>query len=254
MPVADRRSPCAADRARGPGAIAVLGHHDRPRRRCARHRLDHREPVVGLVVEDPVGGRVAHVLPRRHQLAPMGCRRGSPRGRRPLPGTGERRARRRSARRQPQRRRPLPAHGGQRSATDLDERRGPTLDVGHLPPDRAAAVEAPHVLRALHAERHRAGGDGLAEAVHARVAGRVVDRSRARHDVRRPATRAARAPPSSADGGTNTSIGQSCDCGQRRRGDRRVAARGDGQRRALAPRRPGPSDSAARRCSRIVNR
>ena len=57
-------------------------------------------------------------------------------------------------------------------------------------------------------ERDRAGGDRLAEPVHARVARRVAAVRGHVDDLGAAASRAGRAPPGSADGGTNTSSGQ----------------------------------------------
>src|SRR5215218_2697398 len=47
-----------------------LGGHESPAAR-AHHHVADAEPVVRLIVEDPVGGRV-WIVPRRHQLAPVG--------------------------------------------------------------------------------------------------------------------------------------------------------------------------------------
>ena len=68
--------------------------------------------------------------------------------------------------------------GGQRSPADLDEHAVDEVAHGldHLEADRPAGVEAERVLRALDGEGDGAGGDGFAEPVHARVAGRVAGR------------------------------------------------------------------------------
>ena len=124
--------------------------------------------------------------------------------------------------------------------------------VGQLPPDRAPAVEAQRVLRALHAERDGAGGDGLAEPQHGRVARRVA-RAAARTGGSPP--RAPRAAPSTAGDahvGTNTSIGHDA------RWASVAAAIAALPHEAMASGRRCPvasrSDSAATRCSRIVTR
>ena len=97
--------------------------------------------------------------------------------------------------------------------------------------------------------------DGLAEPVDARIArqdrsaGAGTRRCRRASSARRGDDR-----PGRRCGGTKTRIGHRRGGRQRGRGVRRVAARGDGQRRSIRRRRPRrePSDSAVKRWSRIV--
>ena len=109
--------------------------------------------------------------------------------------------------------------------------------MGHLPADRAATVEAPRVLRALHRERHRTGGHGLPEPMDARIARRVgVEPWTGDHvgvqlvqpgdhgGVGRHRDEDANGPPHRR--------------GERARRQRRVAARGDRERWPIG--RPGP--------------
>jgi len=70
--------------------------------------------------------------------------------------------------------------GGEGSPTDLHEqsveRRASDafLHVSrHFPADGAAAIEAPRVLGALHAERNRSADDRLTKAMHTWVSRRV---------------------------------------------------------------------------------
>ena len=129
--------------------------------------------------------------------------------------------------------------------------------LGHLPADRAAAVEAQRVLRPCTLNGTAPAATASRNRMHARVARRIVVAARTRLTIAAPSRSSARRPPGRAHGGTNTSIGHSTARGERRRGQRRVAARGDRQRRPVrrtdGPRRE-PQRSAARRCSRIVNR
>ena len=167
------------------------------------------------------------------------------RGAAPTPGPAARSprsARRGAAGGTPASAAPAPTHVGQRAAADLHEdpveRRAERV-LGHLPADRAAAVEAQRVLRALHAERHRArrrrprGSGGRTD----RPAGRRPRAGSRRPRPRRAACERVRATDGSAHGGTNTSSGQSTGGGQRRRRQRGVPARGDGQRRPRGRRR-----------------
>ena len=120
--------------------------------------------------------------------------------------------------------------------------------VEHLPPDRPAAVEAERVLGALHGERDRPGVDGLAEPEHRRVTGRIGHPAVRSGGSSRP-RRSRRTPtPSSIQMGTNTSIGQSAAAA------RVAAASAALPHEAIASRgrsASAPTDSAARRCSRI---
>ena len=153
------------------------------------------------------------------------------------PGAGRPRRRRPARRRRPGR------TGG----------RGRRAEVGHLPTDRPPAVEAPDVLRALHAERHRPVGDGLAEAVHARVARRIVGPPRAGDDPGPRVRRAVRAPT------RRRSAGRTRRSASRPNAASVAAAIAALPHEAMASggrSRHGarPSSSAARRCRRMVNR
>ena len=144
----------------------------------------------------------------------------------------------------------------ERATGAVDRRLGLTQ---HLPADRAATVEAPHVLRALHAERHGARRHRLAKPVHARIAGRIAGSTRADDDLRRQ-----RREPSD-DALARRRRHEHPDRPRRRGSQRRcrqrgVAARRDGQRRPTRRRTDAaghgasPMRSAVSRCSRIVNR
>ena len=227
-------------------------------RRSAAITSNDAEPVVGLVVEDAVGDRV-RLAPTASSARPSAPGPASaPAGvRGPPPGPGQRRApcglhgveadagaepparrTRRTLRRRPARRR------GRAPAP----RRRPTISQPIVrPPSRHSAFSGPCTLNgtapAATASRNRstAGSPGGSSARRAHTVIVGAERlEQVEHD--RPA-------PTS---GTNTSIGQSARRGQRGRGDRRVAARGDGQRRRDRP-SPVRSASAARRCSRIVD-
>ena len=209
----------------------------------------------------PVGERPGLVLPRPHALAPTACGardtptrsalapRPAPRARSP------RSARRGAAGGCPRRSRASADAGRERTAADLDEDAVEVVaePLDHLPADRAAAVEAERVLRALHAERHRAAVDGRAEAVDARVARRVVGDARAHLDRGAELVRARPSDPRVGPVGTNTEQRPVDRAGQGGRGERGVPARGDGERRPGGRRAPTRRRSAATRCSRIAH-
>ena len=169
----------------------------------------------------------------------------------PLPGPGQRRAARglhgvqpraadRRARRAPARRTRPSAPPPTCTKTRSSGAAGRCSAISQ--PMRAAAVEAQRVLRTLHAERHRAGGDRLPEAVDAGIARRVVVAPRADRDLGpQPVQRVHDGPdrPTAARTPRARPVGR----GQRGRGQCGVPARGDGQ--AAARDRPTPSSSAA---------
>src|SRR6056297_144464 len=142
-------------------------------------RLEHTDPVVGLVVEDAVSNGV-RIPPRHHQLGPQRCGEFGPTVgtglESPPPGTGERGASLGLHGVEPSGRGGRTETSGEGAAADLHEDAVEVVDPGadelvaDLPADGAAAVEGEGVLRALHGERDGAGGNGLAEAEHRRVA------------------------------------------------------------------------------------
>ena len=160
------------------------------------HDVEHAEPVVGLVVEDPVGGRV-RVGPRRHQLGPV--RR--PDRRRPARRAASARASGAhpslcTASSRTPRPSPQPVHAANAPPptwTSTRSRSAPASASSHpivRPPSRHSAFSGPCTLNGT-----RAGGDGLAEPQHGRVARRIVGAPLARVDRRAERLEHGRARP-----------------------------------------------------------
>ena len=176
------------DAGRFPGGVvgrpqSVLADDDRAAA-GGEHPLDDGEPVVGLVVEDPVRDRVRLVLPRPHELGAV--------ARGVAEAAGVRRDR---VERALQRPRALGLDGvdlrrggdraelrGLAQAADAGAREGAAADLDHepverdagggeLPAERLAALDREPVQVALAGERERAPGHGLEQAVVGRVAG-----------------------------------------------------------------------------------
>ena len=233
---ADRRCPSPTGRARAPRRSPPR-RDDRPSPRCRRPAVEHAQPVVGLVVEDPVGGRARARPPTATCTRPSAPRPGRRRAaRRPLPGPRQRRAARGLHGVQPGR--PAAALGRALGPRTRPARRHrPGRRRGRAARPDASPISQPivrppsrqqRVLRALHAERHRARGDGLAEAVDAGSPG--GSSSRRGQTVTSARSRcSASTTDGSAHGGTNTSSRPVDGRGERRRGECGVAARGDGQ-------------------------
>ena len=233
--VGPRRSPPPARRAAG--RRSARRRRGRRASRRSRRRGSRRRPSAG----------------RPTASSPLGQRRGRASADRPAPAPGPAARSPRSARRRGGRRRrgPIRCTSPARRRRP-GRRRGRARRVGHLPPDRAATVEAQGVLRSLHAERHGAGGDGLPEPQHGRVARRVVRRRRGHGWMRAPSDSSSPSTSAPAHVGTNTSSGHSA------RWASVAAAIAALPHEAMASggraRSTSPSDSAATRWSRIVTR
>ena len=202
--------------------------------------IEHANPVVGLVVEDAIGER-AGIVPRLHELAPPGrcevadaiaeivdgefpCprQRSAPSGLHGVEPTG--RVRGTDAR-------------SERSPADLHEDPIETADAllgelfADLPAERAAAVECQRVLRPLHRERDGPGHDRLAEPQHGGVAClrrltfAAMDASAETVEF---VTEAVAHPGRHVH--VDRPVGGSCERGSC---ERRVPARGDGERWTL---------------------
>ena len=229
--------------------VTFLGDHGRSV--GVGHGPHDGDPVVGLVVEDAVGRRVADVLPRPHALGPVRRRRrsGRPRrtsaarpaptgrssrsARRAVPGRVRPRADRPTGRR---RSAPPPTWTKTRSRSAAPPIATHCTDISHpmvRPPSRHHAFSGPCTLNgtapAATASRKR--------CTHGSPGGSVGE-PRAGDDRVRRARRAGRARPRLADGGTNTSDRPAHRRGQRGRGERRVAARRDRERRSVGLPRP----------------
>ncbi len=182
-------------------------------------------------------------LPRPHVLRPAARRGSDTDGLSELPRPGERRAALGLHRMKLGRDGAVGESSGEagteRAATNLHEGAVDTgqaeIDelVDDLPTDRSPTVEAQPVLGSLHGERDGTVGHGDAEAVQARIAGRVTGAAGAGDKV-------------GAEGGKaieHLAISRRGDkdlqrplrgCGQRCRGEGGVAARRDGERRTVA--------------------
>ena len=229
-----------------------LRRDDRPAAGAA-HDVEHAEPVVRLVVEDAVGGRV-RVGPRassartsRPPASATAARAGdSARASGAQPSLCTASSRTPCAEAPAGARRERPAADLHEHPIEWRRRRRPA-------PSRSCARRRGTARSpALHAERDRSGGDRLAEPQHGRIAGRVASNGARTGGSSRPDDSSRPSTVADAQVGTNTSIGQYA-----RRASVAAAmaalpheAMASGRRCPVARR----SDSAATRCSRIVTR